>query len=274
MQDDYDPSETLEWVDAISSVIAYEGVERADQLLTKTVDVARKSGASLPFAANTAYVNSIRPGEEAAHPGDRTLEYKIRSAIRWNAAAIVLKANKESSELGGHIASFQSSETLYDTGFMHFWHAPSEGHGGDLIFYQGHCAPGIYARAFFEGRLTEDQIAAAVEKAYRDAGIYQNPSVEVAIIHGDGQRPDGAVISVGGQVNRAGVVPFRKGITVVQALQAAGDRTPFGGRNITIFRGKKMIRLDYRKPEHKNFELLPDDTLSVEQRGPVELDRG
>ena len=158
MQDDYDPSETLEWIDAISSVIAYEGVERADQLLTKTVDVARKSGASLPFAANTAYVNSIRPGEEAAHPGDRTLEYKIRSAIRWNAAAIVLKANKESSELGGHIASFQSSETLYDTGFMHFWHAPSEGHGGDLIFYQGHCAPGIYARAFFEGRLTEDQI--------------------------------------------------------------------------------------------------------------------
>lgn len=122
--------------------------------------------------------------------------------------------------------------------------------------------------------LTEDQIAAAVEKAYRDAGIYQNPSVEVAIVRGDGQRPDGAVISVGGQVNRAGVVPFRKGITVVQALQAAGDRTPFGGRNITIFRGKKMIRLDYRKPEHKNFELLPDDTLSVEQRGNFEVDRG
>ena len=122
--------------------------------------------------------------------------------------------------------------------------------------------------------LTEDQIAAAVEKAYRDAGIYKNPSVEVVITNGDRQRPDAAVMSVGGHVARPGVVPFRKGLTVVQALQAAGDRTPFGGRNITIFRGKKMIRLDYRKPEHKNFELLPDDALSVEQRGTVELDRG
>jgi protein involved in polysaccharide export with SLBB domain len=122
--------------------------------------------------------------------------------------------------------------------------------------------------------LTEEQVAAAVEKAYRDAGIYQNPSVEAEVVHGDGQRPEGAVISVGGQVARAGVIPFRKGMTVVQALQAAGDRNAFGGRNITIYRGKKLIRLDYRKPEHKNFELLPDDTLSVEQRGPVELDRG
>lgn len=122
--------------------------------------------------------------------------------------------------------------------------------------------------------MTEDEAAAAVEKAFKQAGIYQNPSVEVAIINGGGQRPDAAVISVGGQVNRAGVVPFRKGLTVVQALQAAGDRNAFGGRNITIFRGKKLIRLDYRKAEHKNFELLPDDTISVEPRGPMELDRG
>ncbi|MEO0018776.1 MAG: hypothetical protein RLZZ522_2059 [Verrucomicrobiota bacterium] len=123
--------------------------------------------------------------------------------------------------------------------------------------------------------LTEDQIATAVEKAYRDAGIYQHPSVEVAIVRGIGQQPDGgAVLSVGGQVNRPGVIPFRKGLTVVQALQAAGDRNAFGGRNITLYRAKKIIRLDYRKPEHKNFELLPDDTLSVEQRGPLEVDPG
>lgn len=124
--------------------------------------------------------------------------------------------------------------------------------------------------------MTEDEIAAAVEKAYRDGGIYQNPTVEVTIVSGIDQRPDGAgaVISVGGQVARPGVVPFRKGLTVVQALQAAGDRTAFGGRNIRVYRAKKVILLDYRKPEHKNFELLPDDTLSVDQRGNVELDRG
>ena len=100
----------------------------------------------MPFAANTAYMNSISVAEEPTHPGNREIEHRIRSAIRWNAAAIVLRANKVSSELGGHIASFQSAATLYDTGFMHFWHAPSENHGGDLVFVQGHSSPGIYAR--------------------------------------------------------------------------------------------------------------------------------
>ena len=99
-----------------------------------------------------------RPINEPAHPGDRAIEHKIRSLIRWNAAAIVLRANKTSSELGGHIASFQSAATLYDTGFMHFWHAPTDTHGGDLIYYQGHCSPGIYARAYLEGRLSEEQL--------------------------------------------------------------------------------------------------------------------
>ena len=92
------------------------------------------------------------------HPGDREIEHKIRSFIRWNAVATVLRANKESSELGGHIASFQSAATLYDTGFQHFWHAPSAEHGGDLVFFQGHVAPGIYARSFLEGRLSEEQL--------------------------------------------------------------------------------------------------------------------
>ncbi len=147
-----------EWVDAIRSVIAVEGPDEADRLLTATVDEARKQGARLPFAANTAYINTIQPSEQPTYPGDRELENKVRAVIRWNAAAIVLKANKESSELGGHIASFQSAATLYATGFTHFWHAPTADHGGDLIFVQGHSAPGIYARAFVEGRLTEDQL--------------------------------------------------------------------------------------------------------------------
>ncbi|MCB1511091.1 MAG: pyruvate dehydrogenase (acetyl-transferring), homodimeric type, partial [Hyphomicrobiaceae bacterium] len=150
--------ETEEWVDAVESVIAYDGTRRVDELLTSAVDVARRQGAHLPFAANTAYINTISPDEEPDHPGNRAIERRIRAAVRWNAAAIVLRANKETSELGGHIASFQSAATLYDTGFMHFWRAPSESHGGDLIFYQGHSSPGIYARAFLEGRLTEAQL--------------------------------------------------------------------------------------------------------------------
>ena len=158
MDQDRDPTETREWLDALNSVEAFEGVGRVDELLEGVIQAARRKGAKLSFAANTAYVNTIPPQDEPAHPGDRVLEHKIRSIIRWNAAAIVLRANKTSSELGGHIASFQSAATLYDTGFMHFWHAPTEAHGGDLIYYQGHCAPGIYARAFLEGRLSEEQL--------------------------------------------------------------------------------------------------------------------
>ncbi len=155
---DPDTQEVREWVDAIDSVIAFEGIARADVLLGAAVDSARRAGAKLPFAGNTAYLNTIPPGEQPVHPGDHAIEMTIRRYIRWNAAAIVLKANKESSELGGHIASFQSAATLYDTGFMHFWHAASDTHGGDLVFFQGHSSPGIYARAYLEGRLSEDQL--------------------------------------------------------------------------------------------------------------------
>ena len=151
-------AEMREWLDALDSVEAFEGLERVDELLDSVVTAARRKGARLPFAANTAYVNTIHPGDQPEHPGVAPLESSIRHYIRWNAAAIVLRANKESSELGGHIASFQSAATLYDTGFMHFWRAPDETHGGDLIYFQGHSSPGIYARAFLEGRLTEDQL--------------------------------------------------------------------------------------------------------------------
>ncbi len=152
-------AEVQEWSEAIASVIAFEGTHAADAVLSKAVETARLSGAHLPFAANTAYMNSIPLAEQPAHPGERRIEQSIRRAIRWNAAALVLKANKESSELGGHIASFQSAATLYDTGFQHFWHgADDPAHGGDLIYVQGHSSPGIYARAFLEGRITEDQM--------------------------------------------------------------------------------------------------------------------
>ena len=151
-------AETQEWLDALDSVEAYEGLHRVDEVLEAVVTSARRKGAKLPFAAHTAYVNTIPVDEQPAHPGDRELEREIRRIVRWNALAIVVRANKNSSELGGHIASFQSAATLYDTGFMHFWHAATETHGGDLIYYQGHSSPGIYARAFVEGRLSEDKL--------------------------------------------------------------------------------------------------------------------
>jgi len=155
---DTDPTETREWVDALEGVIEVEGAERARYLLEHVLDRARRKGAPVPYSANTPYLNTISPENEERHPGDRAIEHRVRSFIRWNALAIVLRANKHSSELGGHIASFQSAATLYDVGFMHFWHAPSANHGGDLVYIQGHSSPGIYARAFLEGRFTEEQL--------------------------------------------------------------------------------------------------------------------
>jgi pyruvate dehydrogenase E1 component len=155
---DQDPLETAEWLDALKSVVAVRGPERANFLLGRLLDAARRDGLFIPQTLTTAYKNTIPPEKEEPFPGDRATEHKIRSVIRWNAVAIILRANKESSELGGHIASFQSAATLYDIGFGHFWHAATEDHGGDLIYIQGHVAPGIYSRAFVEGRLTEQQL--------------------------------------------------------------------------------------------------------------------
>ena len=155
---DLDPLETAEWRDALDSVLAFEGPERAHFILSQLTEEARRRGAPVPYSANTPYLNTIRPDQEARHPGDRAIERRIRGLIRWNAVATVLRANKVSSELGGHIASFQSAATLYDVGMMHFWHAPTDTHGGDLIYYQGHSSPGFYARAFLEGRVDEDRM--------------------------------------------------------------------------------------------------------------------
>jgi pyruvate dehydrogenase E1 component len=158
MTQDLDPLETREWLDALDSVVTFDGADRATFLLDELLNGARRSGVPAPYSANTPYLNTIPPDREPQYPGDLEIEYKIRSLIRWNAVATVLRANKESSELGGHIASYQSAATLYEVGFNHFWHAPGESHGGDLLFIQGHSSPGIYSRAYSEGRLTEEQL--------------------------------------------------------------------------------------------------------------------
>jgi pyruvate dehydrogenase E1 component len=155
---DIDPQETQEWLDALDGVLAYEGPQRAHYIVEKLIEKARRSGAYLPYNATTAYINTIPPGQEEAAPGDHELEHRIRSILRWNAMAMVVRANKVSSELGGHIASFASAATLYDVGFNHFWRAPSDAYGGDLVFFQGHSSPGVYARAFLEGRISEEQL--------------------------------------------------------------------------------------------------------------------
>ncbi len=155
---DLDPTETREWLDSLLAVIARDGTGRAHYLLEQLVAETRRAGGNLPFAPTTEYINTIPPSQQPAMPGNATLEWKIRSLIRWNALATVVRANRKPGELGGHIASFASSATLYDVGFNHFWRASHAQHPGDLLYIQGHSSPGIYARAFLEGRISEDQL--------------------------------------------------------------------------------------------------------------------
>src|SRR5690606_6608228 len=183
-----------EWVESLKAVLDNDGAERAHQLLERMVELTRRAGARLPFHPTTEYVNTIPPHPEAktdgdpamewrtrrptpphaqakvAPPnpipphleaksdGDPAMEWRIRRLIRWNAMAMVVRANRKPGDLGGHIASFASSATLYDVGFNHFWRAPGEQHPGDLVYFQGHSSPGIYARSFLEGRISEDQL--------------------------------------------------------------------------------------------------------------------
>ncbi len=172
---DLDPQETLEWIESLESVLDREGPERAHFLLEQLIDKTRRSGAYLPYSAKTAYVNTIPVSKQKPIPGDQAIEHRIRSVIRWNAAAMVVHANRKSSELGGHIASFASAATLYDVAFNHFFRAPTEENKGDLVFYQGHSAPGIYARAFLEGRLSEEQLEAFRQEASNPNGLSSYP---------------------------------------------------------------------------------------------------
>ncbi len=158
MKLDVDALETQEWLEALESVVREEGVERAQYLLEQVMEKARLDGVDMPTGVTTNYINTIPADKEPAYPGDVNLERRIRSIIRWNAIMIVLRASKKDLDLGGHMASFQSSAAFYETCFNHFFRAPNEVDGGDLVYYQGHISPGIYSRAFVEGRLTEEQL--------------------------------------------------------------------------------------------------------------------
>ncbi len=158
LRQDSDPQETQEWLESLQAIIGRHGPDRAHYLIEKLVDYTRRSGGYLPYDATTAYVNTIPPHLENRSPGNTELEFRIRSFIRWNAMATVVRASKRGGELGGHIASFASAATLYDVGFNHFFRGPDHPGGGDLVYIQGHSSPGIYARSFLEGRISEQQL--------------------------------------------------------------------------------------------------------------------
>jgi len=155
---DPDTLETQEWLEALEAVIENEGTDRAHYLMERMVDLARRRGAHIPFSSNTAYVNTIPAHLEEHCPGNLEYEERLRSWMRWNAMAMVVKANRADGDLGGHISSFASLANMLGIGFNHFWHAPTADHGGDLLYIQGHSSPGIYARAYLEGRISEEQL--------------------------------------------------------------------------------------------------------------------
>ena len=172
---DQDPQETREWLDALEAVIEFEGTEKARHLIASLIETARKHGIDTPYAATTPYINTIAPEEEPQYPGDRHLEQRLRALIRWNAMAMVVRANRDTS-VGGHIASYQSSATLYEVGFNHFFKGHDHPDGADLVFFQGHASPGIYARAFLEGRLTEEQLINFRQEAHKNGlSSYPHP---------------------------------------------------------------------------------------------------
>jgi len=157
-KEDLDPVETKEWLESLSAVLEKDGKNRAQFLIKQLIEHSYKEGSDLVLSRNTPYINTISPEEEIKSPGDQNIERKIRSLIRWNAAAMVVRANKKNSELGGHIGTFASAATLYDVGMNHFWRAKNNKFGGDLIYFQGHSAPGMYARAFLEGRINKSEL--------------------------------------------------------------------------------------------------------------------
>ncbi|MFB1017841.1 MAG: pyruvate dehydrogenase (acetyl-transferring), homodimeric type, partial [Burkholderiaceae bacterium] len=155
-------AETREWLDALTAVIEANGPERAHELLEEVLEHARQHSLDMPFSATTGYINTLEPSEEARSPGNLEIEGRLRAYMRWNAMALVVKANRATpdgdGDLGGHISSVASLAHMFAAGFNHFWHGASDDHGGDLLYFQGHSSPGIYARAYLEGRLTEEQM--------------------------------------------------------------------------------------------------------------------
>src|SRR5437764_1579655 len=172
---DIDSQETSEWLEAVDAVVAHDGPDRARQILTQVVERAQSAGTGPIASLNTPYVNTIPVEREAQLPGDPALERRLRSIVRWNAIAMVLRANKESSDLGGHIASYQSVATLYEVGFNHFWRAPTDESAGDLVYFQGHSSPGNYARAYLEGRLSAEQLDGFRQEVSVPGGLASYP---------------------------------------------------------------------------------------------------
>src|SRR6516225_5760746 len=173
--DDLNPQETSEWVEALDEIIDEAGPDRAGYLLETLMERAANLGVRVPLRRNTAYMNTIPPEEEAAYPGDRVLERNIKSLIRWNAVAMVVHANKHDPNIGGHLATYASAATLYEVGYNHFFHGSHGNQAGDLVYFQGHASPGVYARAFLEGRLTEQQLVNFRHELRESPGLSSYP---------------------------------------------------------------------------------------------------
>lgn len=178
LRNDVDPIETQDWLASLDSLIREEGLERAQFIVEQVISQARAGGVSLPTGTTTDYVNTIPVSEQPAYPGDHKIERRIRSAVRWNAIATVLRSQKKDLDLGGHISTFQSAATMYEVCFNHFFKAPTDKNGGDLIFFQGHAAPGMYGRAFLEGRITAEQMDNFRQEAFTDGlSSYPHPKL-------------------------------------------------------------------------------------------------
>ena len=171
---DVDPQETLEWIESIRSILETSGIERTHFILERLIEFARRNGVRMPYSATTDYVNTIPVGQQAPYPGNRDIERRIKSIIRWNAMAMVVRANRENHGIGGHISSYASAATLYEVAFNHFLRGPRY-HNGDLVFIQGHSSPGIYARAFLEGRINETQLINFRKELSKDGGLSSYP---------------------------------------------------------------------------------------------------
>ncbi len=172
---DRNTEETGEWLEAMEQVVSNDGPQRMRQILQKLLEKGTQLGVKLPFTANTPYVNSISTLEERAYPGDRILERKIKSIVRWNAMAMVVRANRKAAGIGGHISTFQSAATLYQVGFHHYFKGKDHPRGGDHIFFQGHASPGIYAQAFLEGRISEQQMENFRRELAKGGGLSSYP---------------------------------------------------------------------------------------------------
>ncbi len=173
---DVDSDETLEWIDSLKSVISSKGPDRAKYLLSVLDQTARRAGVDIPIASNTPYINTIHVNHQPPYPGDRDIERRIKSIVRWNAMAMVVRANREASGIGGHISTFASAATLYEVGFNHFFRGRGEsGYDGDQIYFQGHASPGIYSRAFIEGRLTEKDLSNFRRELTSEGGLSSYP---------------------------------------------------------------------------------------------------